>query len=94
MQCAEVLFSDHAIAQIFRRDIEIGDVRHVLSHGKTIREYPEDKPYPSFLLFGFVKTRPIHVVLARSEDNERCIIITAYEPDPVLWEGDFKTKKK
>ncbi|HQT24963.1 DUF4258 domain-containing protein [Daejeonella sp.] len=94
MQCAEVLYSDHAVAQMFKRDIEIKDIRYVIEYGEAINRYPDDKPYPSFLLFGFVQKRPIHVVIARDAENERCIIITAYEPDNVIWDADFRTKKK
>jgi len=94
MQCAEVLFSDHAIAQMFKRDIEISDIRHIIATGEAINEYPDDKPYPSFLLLGFIQTRPIHVVIARNTENERCIIITAYEPDQAIWEAHFRIKKK
>lgn len=94
MQCAEVLYSDHAVAQMFKRDIEITDIRYIIEHGEAINGYPNDKPYPSFILFGFVQKRPIHVVIARDAENERCIIITAYEPDHVIWEADFRTKKK
>jgi hypothetical protein len=94
MQCAEVLYSDHAVAQMFKRDIEIKDIRYTIDYGEEINRYPDDKPYPSYLLFGFVEKRPIHVVLARDEENERCIVITAYEPDNTIWDADFRTKKK
>ena len=94
MQCAEVLYNDHAVAQMFKRDIEIKDIRYTIEYGEEINRYPDDKPYPSYLLFGFVEKRPIHVVLARDEENERCIVITAYEPDNTIWDADFRTKKK
>ena len=94
MQCAEVLYNDHAVAQMFKRDIEIKDIRYTIEYGEEINRYPDDKPYPSYLIFGFVEKRPIHVVLARDEENERCIVITAYEPDNTIWDADFRTKKK
>jgi hypothetical protein len=46
------------------------------------------------ILFGFVEKRPIHVVIAKDEENGRCIIITAYEPENTIWDADFRTKKK
>ena len=33
--------------------------------GEVISEYPDDVPFPSCLILGFVGTRPIHVVTAR-----------------------------
>lgn len=94
MKCAEVLYSDHAVAQMFKRDIEITDIRHIIEHGEAIDEYPNDRPYPSFLLLGFVQARPIHLVIARDLEKEKCIIITTYEPDHLIWEAGFRAKKK
>ncbi len=39
-----------------------------------------------------VNKTPVHVVMAKSENNE-CIIITVYVPETDIWENDFKTKK-
>lgn len=94
MKCSELSFSDHAISQMFKRDIEISDVHFLIEHGEAINEYPYDKPYPSYLLMAVVNKRPLHLVLARDEDSGRCIVITAYEPDKLIWGTDFKTKRK
>jgi hypothetical protein len=37
--------------------------------------------------------RPLHVICGKIEEDE-ILIITAYEPDPREWEGDWKTRKK
>jgi hypothetical protein len=47
MQCAKVLYSDHAVAQMFKRDIEIKDIRYIIEYGEEINRYPDDKPYPA-----------------------------------------------
>lgn len=94
MNCEELLFSDHAIGQMFKRDIEINDVRKIIGEGVVVTEYPNDKPYPSWLLLGFINKRPIHVVVAKAYSEAKCIVITAYQPDTSLWESDFKTKRK
>jgi hypothetical protein len=67
------------------------NVEDILSNGEIIREYPDDKPFPSFLLLGYEGERPIHVLAAR--DSETCYVITVYEPDPEIWQKDFKIKK-
>ncbi len=56
-------------------------------------DYPDDQPYPSQLILGWCQNRPIHIVAAFNEPGEEAIIITVYEPDPVLWEKDFRRKK-
>jgi hypothetical protein len=59
-----LVFRVHAIQRMFERGIAKEDVRQALSTGKTIEAYPEDQPYPSRLVLGWIGTRPIHVVVA------------------------------
>lgn len=81
----------HAVQRMAERGIREQDVAHVVFHGKEIESYPEDKPYPSRLLLGWLQDRPIHVVTATTEHE--IIVITVYEPDPALWEPGFERKK-
>ncbi len=67
------------------------DVAHVVSAGKEIESYPNDQPYPSRLLLGWVQARPIHVVAATAEHE--IIVITVYEPDPSQWDSAFEKRK-
>lgn len=60
---------------------------------KFIKQYEDDKPLPSCLILGKdQKQRHIHVVI--SHDDDFIYLITAYYPDPNLWEADFKTRKE
>lgn len=86
-------FTGHAIRQMFLRRISETDVKAVVSEGEVIKEYADDKPFPSMLLLGLVNNRPIHVVVACDEDNETGYVITTYEPDPGIWAEDFKRRK-
>jgi hypothetical protein len=93
MQCQTVTYKFHAAQQMFARRITEPEIEIVVATGEIIANYPDDKPYPSVLLHKFVDTRPLHAVVAR--DNEgNCYVATAYQPNPVLWETDFKTKRK
>lgn len=87
-----LIFRSHAIKRMFERYVMPEDVRHVLATGKTIREYPDDTPYPSRLILGWVAGKPLHVVVAEDTEAEVSIIITVYEPDPAIWEADFERK--
>ncbi len=93
MECPNLVFSGHALRQMFTRQISGQDVRHVVATGTAVTEYPHDQPYPSRLLLGFVDGRPIHVVLAYDETSETGYVVTAYQPDPDLWNDDFTTRK-
>jgi len=87
------IFRTHALRRMFERGITIDDVRHVVTTGKVIKDYPDDIPYPSRLLLGWRGQRPLHVVCADDNATGQAIIITAYEPDPAQWEPDFERKK-
>jgi hypothetical protein len=65
----------------------------VIRLGEVIAEYLDDDPFPSSLLLGFVENRPLHVVVAMELSSKNCYVITAYDPDPHLWEEDFKTRR-
>ncbi len=76
------------------RNISDVDVRTVIQNGEVIKEYPDDKPYPSKLLFAMVGYRPIHLVIGKIQETGECIVITVYIAGEDIWEPDFKTKKK
>ncbi len=79
---------------MFRRSISEEDVRDVLATEDIIKDYPDDTPYPSRLILGWRGERPLHVVAATNEQEQETIVMTVYEPDPGLWEPDFRRKKR
>ena len=90
---ATLIYTGHALRQMFERQIDTDAVHHVVEHGQTIAEYPDDRPCPSRLLLAFVNGRPIHVVLGYDEDQDIGYIVTAYVPDPDIWQPDFKRRR-
>lgn len=92
IECAELYFTRHAVQQMFARSISDQDIASVVQLGEVISEYPDDRPYPSYLIFRYIGFRPIHVVIAINPDDKSCIIVTAYEPSSGLWGPDFKTR--
>lgn len=91
-RCDILVFSDHAINQMFKRDISVENIQAIIESGIIINEYPNDKPFPSCLMLGFISERPLHLVIGITKKN--CVIITAYEPDPDLWDINFRLKIK
>lgn len=95
---ANCWFSDHARKEMEAEPlgrIRVEELLQVLDVGEIIEAYPEDKPYPSCLILGRTgEQRPIHIVCAPVEAEERLIIITAYQPDPARWETDFRRRKR
>jgi hypothetical protein len=77
---------------MFKRSISLEEVRFILTNGEVIKEYPNDKPYPSFLILGLINMRPLHLLVAKDAETDNCIMVTVYEPDKNVWTNDFKTK--
>ncbi|HEX21670.1 MAG TPA: DUF4258 domain-containing protein [Actinobacteria bacterium] len=88
------VFRVHAIRRMFERRISDDEVKHIIKTGETIEDYSTDMPYPSALILGWIKNRPIHVVLAYNRDDNKYIVVTAYEPSSKIWEADFKRRKQ
>ena len=91
----KVLFLPHALRQMLRPDrmINTADVRHVVSVGEVIEDYPDDVRGQSCLLCAVgIDGRPLHVVCAPTPDY--LAIITAYVPEQGAWSDDFKKRVK
>jgi len=65
----------------------------VLASRKVFEEYPDDEPYPSRLLLGWIGTRPLHIVAARNPVTEETSIVTVYEPEPDRWQEGFERRR-
>ena len=88
-----VIFSRHAIGQMFDRGISIDDIETTISNGEVIEAYTDDKPYPSRLILHKLGDRPIHVVVADNLQDQEVIVVTAYEPSLAIWELEFRKRK-
>jgi hypothetical protein len=93
MHCQHLHFSRHAMERMFERAIPPADVVRIVSEGEWIADYPDDKPYPSTLLLGYLADGPVHAVVAHDSVSDDCIVITVYRPDPALWSEDFKSRR-
>ena len=90
----QLLYSTHALQRMFSRSITQDEVENCLIHGITIAEYPNDTPYSSKLLSFTSSIRTIHIVTAYNPEENKHIIITAYIPNPDLWNEDFTSRRK
>ena len=88
----EVYMSQHAENRSRLRGISQDDIENCIETGQIIEQYPEDYPFPSCLVYGYVTDRRIiHVVVSDSGDSMR--IVTAYEPDTMTFKEDLKTRR-
>ena len=91
-EIGKIIFRAHAIIRMFQRRVDEKDVRSVLETGEIIEAYPDDTPYPSRLMLGWLGSRPLHVVAAENIAANETIVITVYEPEQDKWSHNFKRR--
>jgi hypothetical protein len=81
---------------MLERRISPQDVRHVVEHGQVVETYPDDQPFPAWLLLGYRNDRaaePIHVVLGYDSRADTGYVVTAYVPHQGQWFPDWRTRR-
>ncbi len=87
-----VYITNHAVERFRQRGICMKNIKQGMCSGEVIEQYPEDFPFPSCLILGYMMDgKPIHIVL--SDEGSVSRIITAYIPTLDKWEKDYKTRK-
>ena len=61
---------------------------------EVIEEYPEDRYFPSYLLYSVYRGEIFHVLCATDVEADNIRIVTAYRPNPEEWESDLKTRRR
>ena len=88
-----IVITEHARRRLIERGITLADVIQCLSSGEIIKQYDDDRPFPSCLVMGMSRNNKyLHVVV--SMNGNFIHLITSYYPDAEQWESDFKTRKE
>lgn len=88
-----IVITQHTLTRCIQRNITVDEILQTIENGEIIEQYPEDYPHPSCLVFGIALNKKIiHVVCGT--DGLVLWIITAYVPNNIKWESDFKTRRK
>jgi Domain of unknown function (DUF4258) len=92
---SRVRITDHADEEAFADQLTYDEIYFSVAHGELIEDYPNDKPYPSCLIFGKnFSGEAIHSVWAYNPDNMWSVLITVYRPNPERWiEWKVRIKK-
>ena len=88
-----LVFRLHAVRRTLGRGISEDEVGSIVEHGEVLEAYPDDEPYPSELLLGWIGARPLHVVAAHHIESQITFIIPVYEPETREWEAGFKRRR-
>jgi len=78
--------TDHADEEANNDRISSREALETISAGEILEQYPDDKPYPSCLIFSRPRSNdPIHTVWAFNEATKASALVTTYRPDPRRW---------
>jgi len=90
----QVRITDHADEEAASDRLSMEEIYFSVLHGELIEDYPDDKPYPSCLIFGRTTAGlAVHSVWAYNPSSRWAVLITAYQPDPQRW-IDWRKRKK
>ncbi len=88
-----IRITDHADEEAQAGHLSFDEVFVSVLQGEVIEEYPDDKPFPSCLIYGDTFSGdPVHSVWAYNRENQWAVLITVYRPDPRRW-IDWRTRR-
>lgn len=89
-----VRVTDHADEEAHADALALDDVFSSVLRGEIIEDYPDDRPFPSCLVFGLTfRGEPVHSVWAYNFENRWAVLITVYRPDPGRWDN-WRTRRR
>ena len=88
-----VRITDHADEETQADRLSYDEIFNSVVRGRLIEDYPDDKPYPSCLVYGNTfRGEPVHSVWAYDSKTGWAVMITTYRPDPTRW-IDWHTRR-
>jgi hypothetical protein len=92
----DFLVSDHGYEELADDDILPTDAIAGVAAAVAIEDYPDRARGPTVLALQHdANGQPVHVTWAIPAGRRQpAVLVTAYRPDPKLWDNDFKTRKR
>lgn len=86
IRSGRIRITDHSDEEAQSDRLAYEEIFFSVFTGEVIKNYPDDKPYPSCLVYGRTfKDEPVHSVWAYNEETRWAVLITVYRPDPARW---------
>jgi hypothetical protein len=91
-----VKISDHGYDELSNDRISAREVVAGIQSAVVVKEYPEYGRGPCVLVLQRdYNENPVHVVWGiPSGETEPAVLVTAYRPDPEIWQEDFLRRKQ
>ena len=83
-----IRITDHGDEEALADGLSFDEIFFSVLQGEIIEDYPNDKSYPSCLIYGnSFNGQPIHSVWAYNVETTWAVLVTVYRPDPERWIG-------
>ena len=91
----DYLVSDHGFNALDEDAIVVGEAIAGIAAALPIEDYPDRARGPSVLALQYDGNgHAIHVVWGiPAGQRSPAVLVTAYRPDPLLWQSDFRKRK-
>jgi hypothetical protein len=88
--------TEHGFEELRKDGILLADAISGIAAAVVLEDYPERQRGPGILTLQHdAAGHPIHVVWALPANERRpAVLVTAYRPNPALWDSDFRTRKQ
>jgi hypothetical protein len=87
-------WQQHALQRLDERNLRQGQVVKALMASEVIEDYPQDYPFPSALVLGWIGRKPVHAVVAYDSERGFGYIVTVYFPDAENFLPDYRTRRQ
>ena len=93
VQQRKLQWTYHINMRLEKRGISRHIILDSLAHYEIIEGYPDDKYFPSYLVYTEYQGEKFHILFALDEEGDNVRIVTAYRPNPFEWTPDCKTRR-
>jgi hypothetical protein len=90
----QIYWSYHVNMRLRERCIDRSEVIQSTENYEIIESYPDDKYLPSYLVWTRHEDGILHVLFAVDVEGGNVRVITAYRPDPIEWDDEYKRRKQ
>ena len=88
-------YSAHAVRELAADGILVGPLVEAIDTAVVVEEYPDYHKGPCVLVLQFDEAGlPVHLLWGIEKGQfGPAVLVTAYRPDPALWERDFMRRR-